>query len=225
MRGDQRRQALAAGDGDQRVEDPARRTRIEIAGGFVGQQNLRLVGQGAGDGDTLLLAARQLRRPVRQPRPKPQRGQQPPRLRRRLGFGLAGDHLGQHHILQRVEFRQQVMGLIDEADGLAADAGAFGIRQFRGRHAFDMDFAAGRRFQQPRHVQQRGFARAAGAHQGDDLARVQRHVETAEDFQLSLAFLEAAGDVLQAQHFTHSAAPPPDRAGRRATMDRSWQGS
>ena len=59
--------------------------------------------------------------------------------------------------------------------------------------------------------------------QGNDLARIQRHVEAAKDFQLSLAFLEAAGDILQAQQLTHSAAPPPDRAAPRATTDRSWR--
>ena len=54
---------------------------------------------------------------------------------------------------------------------VAADAGAFLVRQARGRPAVDEDFAAGRRFQQARHVQQRGFAGAGLAHQGHDLAR------------------------------------------------------
>ncbi len=49
---------------------------IEVAGRLVGQQQARLVGQGAGDGDALLLPARHLGRLVRQAFAEAQRGQE-----------------------------------------------------------------------------------------------------------------------------------------------------
>ncbi len=49
---------------------------IEIAGRLVGEQNARRVGDGARDGDALLLAAGQFRRPMRQPVLQPKIRQQ-----------------------------------------------------------------------------------------------------------------------------------------------------
>ncbi|MEJ7618905.1 MAG: hypothetical protein WKF30_18465 [Pyrinomonadaceae bacterium] len=46
---------------------------IEIAGGLVGEQHARTVGERAGDGDALLLAARKFRGPVAEPVVKPTR--------------------------------------------------------------------------------------------------------------------------------------------------------
>ena len=59
--------------------------RIEIAGRLVGQQDARRIGDRARDGDALLLAAGELRRPVRQAVAQAEIGQKfrraPPRLR------------------------------------------------------------------------------------------------------------------------------------------------
>ena len=60
----------------QRVEHMVRRVRIEIAGRLVGQQDPRHIGDRARDRDALLLAARELGRPVRQPLAEAQIGQQ-----------------------------------------------------------------------------------------------------------------------------------------------------
>ena len=43
------------------AQDFLARVRIEVAGRLVGEQKLRLIDQGAGDGDALLLAAGELR--------------------------------------------------------------------------------------------------------------------------------------------------------------------
>jgi len=48
----------------QHVEDSARRFRVEVAGGLVGQQDAGAVGEGAADGDALLFAAGQFGRAV-----------------------------------------------------------------------------------------------------------------------------------------------------------------
>ena len=48
-------------------QDLLGRHRIEVARRFVGQDEVRIVHQAAGDGHALLLAAGKLRRPVQQP--------------------------------------------------------------------------------------------------------------------------------------------------------------
>ena len=51
------------------------------------------------------------------------------RTRRGVALAKAADHLRKHHVLQRRQFRQQMMRLIDEAHLNAANAGAIDIAQ------------------------------------------------------------------------------------------------
>src|SRR5690606_26410380 len=94
--------------------------RIEIAGWLVGQQNRRVVGQRARDGDALLLAAGELRGIVvgalRQAHLLEQRAGS------RRGLADAGDLHGYEHVLERRQRRQQMEELEDEADTRAAQA-------------------------------------------------------------------------------------------------------
>ena len=91
---------------------------IEIAGWFVGQQQTRARGESAGDGDALLLAARQLARIMPRARGESDGGQ-----------GLGGARFGlvaprqferQGDIFERGESRHQMKMLKDDADLLAA---------------------------------------------------------------------------------------------------------
>ena len=56
MRGDKGGDPLIATDRQKLIEDMTRSLGIEVAGGLVGQQQMRTIGQRAGDGDALLLA-------------------------------------------------------------------------------------------------------------------------------------------------------------------------
>src|SRR5437773_656336 len=47
-------------EGHQEVEDDAAGCRVEVAGWFVGEEDRRAKGKGAGEGDALLLAAGEL---------------------------------------------------------------------------------------------------------------------------------------------------------------------
>ena len=76
VRGDQSRRSFLPHQPQELIEHDLRGCLIEIAGGFVGQDQGRPVGERAGDRDALLLAARQLARPVRQAVPKAKRRQQ-----------------------------------------------------------------------------------------------------------------------------------------------------
>jgi hypothetical protein len=90
--------------------------RVEIAGRLVGQQHARAVGDGARNGDTLLLAAGQFRRPMALPLRKTKITEKFARAGCGLGARQARDHLRQDKILERRKLRQQMMELVDEAD-------------------------------------------------------------------------------------------------------------
>jgi len=64
MSDDQNGSILATGDVLEEFHDDMAVFRIERRGGFIADDELRLMDEGAGDGDTLLLTARELRGPV-----------------------------------------------------------------------------------------------------------------------------------------------------------------
>src|ERR1043166_4691326 len=105
----------------ERAEHVIRGTWVEVAGGLIGEQDARRVGDGAGDRDALLLAAREFRRPVIEPVLEAEVVQQFGRPALRLVAREAADHLRQQHVLERRKFPEQMMQLIDEADLVAAD--------------------------------------------------------------------------------------------------------
>ncbi len=123
VRRDQRRHAGVAHEAEQHVEHPAGGLRVEVAGRLVGEQQPRPVGQRPAERDPLLLAARQLGRTVAGARREPDRGEQVARPRLGGGARDAGGALRQRDVLQRRELRQQVVELVDEADGRRAAAG------------------------------------------------------------------------------------------------------
>ena len=64
-------------------------------------------------------------------------------------------------------------------------------------------------------VQEGGFARAAGAHDGDELAFGDFEIDAAEDLNAVGAHLVGFADVDQANEVTHSAPPGPDLPPRQ----------
>ena len=106
MRCDQRRRAARADQPDELGEHLRCGRFVEVAGRFVGEHQHRFIGQRAGNGDALLLAARQLRRTVVEPRAEAEVGEQQrrPRLRRRRAG--AADQLRQNDVLARAEVGQ-----------------------------------------------------------------------------------------------------------------------
>ena len=65
--GDEGGAAFAADQLQEFGEDDVGGSLVEVAGGLVGQDQRRLVGERAGDGDALLLAARELGRAMVEP--------------------------------------------------------------------------------------------------------------------------------------------------------------
>jgi hypothetical protein len=151
---------------------------IEAAGGFVGQDQERPVGQGARHGDPLLLAGRELRRPVIAPV-----GQADP-LEQVLGEGAvvaAGEAHGDQHVLQRGESLQQVAALEDVADRLGAQTVPARLAPSGHRAVADQDLPLVGGQDAGDQVQERGLAGAAGALQGDLVARGEPEVGDVDD--------------------------------------------
>src|SRR5438874_2340588 len=67
VRSHERRAAFAAHQIEELGEDNIRGVLVEVAGGLVGEDQRRLVGERAGHGDALLFAAGKLRRPMVEP--------------------------------------------------------------------------------------------------------------------------------------------------------------
>ncbi len=74
--GDNGGEARGAHQLPERGKDPVGGAGVEIAGRLVGEKDARRIGDRARNGDALLLAAGQLRRPVRQALLEPEIGQQ-----------------------------------------------------------------------------------------------------------------------------------------------------
>jgi hypothetical protein len=200
---------------------------IEVAGRLVGQQQAGLVGQGAGDGDALLLAARHLGRLVVETFGQAQTGQQFPCPLACVGERRGGDAHRQGHVVQRRELRQQVVELIDEAELGQAHARALALRQVGAVHPVDQDAAAVGMLQQAGGVQQRRLARTGWADQPDQFAGTDVEVHAPQHRQA----LVAAGDIgafktadgQDQGRATHNEAPQPDLGATRATPAAGWR--
>ena len=127
----------------EQMDQPRCHLRIDIAGRFVGDEQIGLGDDRAGNRNALLLAARQGRRartgPVRQPDP----GQHLADRAFDLGLTLAGDPQGQRDIVERRQMPDQPKVLKHHADP-AAEGGkriARSVAQFLAEQA---DPATGR---------------------------------------------------------------------------------
>ena len=162
----QEAQDLRAGDG------------IQVAGRFVGEDELGACDQRAGDGDALLLAAGQLVRAVVQALLEPQRGHEqvePGAVR-----FLAGQRQRHDDVLLGGEHRQQVEALEDEADLVAAQHGQLVVGHGGDVGAVEHDVPAGGGVESGERVHQCGFAGAGRPHDGGEPPLFERHVHAAQ---------------------------------------------
>jgi hypothetical protein len=164
----------------EQADDLRPRSGVELACRLVGEQQRRLVGESARDGDTLLLASRKLRRTVplavlethicekltgafNSP------GRLHPRLRHR-----------QLDVLARRKRRHQVEPLEDEADVMQSKPGGFAVAH---RSHFDPaypDCAAGRSVDRTQEIEERGFSAAGWSDDRDVIAIRQIQAHSAE---------------------------------------------
>ena len=160
-------------------------------------------------------------------------------LRGALGGHLAvdaADELGHHDVLERREFRQQMVELVDEADLHAPDCGPIVIAELAGFPADDVDLAGIRPLEQAGDVEKRRFAGARRRHQRHRLSRPQREFGAVEDGQRRFAlrvlafYLVEIDDryifrpLLRHRSLTRTGALRRDRDARHATTDTAWRG-
>ena len=145
------------------AEDLGARSRVEVAGGLVGEDHRRPARERAGDGDPLLLTAGQLRRAG------DAAGRRSPMVAitrsSHAAVGLAaGERERQRDVLGRVERRDEVVGLEHEADAVAAQHGELLVGERAELDVADEHRARRERVETGEAVQQRRLARARRAH-------------------------------------------------------------
>ena len=139
------------------VEDELLVGLVEIPGGFVGQDDLRMVDEGAGDAHALLLTAGQLRGQVVGSVP------QTHVLQGLHGLLLVRHRmvvLRHHDILDGCQMRDKVELLEDQADDILADVGELGRVEAPELAPVKGDGALGGRVHAADDVHQRRLARA-----------------------------------------------------------------
>ena len=232
MGDDYERHAARAGEREQQFEDALGVRPVEVAGGFVGEQAGRLGDERPGDRHALALPARELGREVRQPRFQPHLGQQRPRSLQRLGPGPAPDHPRQRHVLERSEFWQQMVELIDEAEHGVAQPAAGGFVEREHRLPRPAHFAATGPVEPAQQVQQGALARTGSPDDGHTLAGHHRQIHAVEDGErrARVEVYLAQRPRLQYRRFgppgrrlTHGAAPRLAAGAKRASWDRGWR--
>ena len=173
---------------------------VEVAGGFVGQQQIGFGDRGAGDGDALALAAGELIRlvPAAFGQSHFPQGRGDPLA---AGFRLhPGQHQRQFHVFEGRQARHQVKGLKHEADVAVAGGRLLFVVEGGDVLAIEKILAAAGAVQQAEQVEQGGLAGAGGPHDGNIFTRVDVEADIVEGVDGLFADLKIAVDVLQADH-------------------------
>ena len=165
---------------------------VQVAGGFVGQQQLGVVDEGAGHAHALLLAAGELARQVGGAVGEADA------VEGLEGFLLVGHRvvvLGNHDVLEGGEVADEVELLEDEADGTAAHLGEFVGGEVGDVVPVEHDGALGSGVHGTDDVHEGGLAGAGGADDGDPLAARDFQRDVVQGVQVAVDL----GDALQGE--------------------------
>src|SRR5882724_1603590 len=176
---------------------------VEVAGGLVGQEDLRAADDGAGDRHPLLLAARELGGEVMGARGKPhpvEGGERPlPALLRRKTAVQQRDL----DVVDDGEIADQVELLENETHPFIADAGELPVAvpvAAADPLAVELDLALARLVEQTDQVEERALAASRGTHDRDQLAFFDHEVDVVERHGLDALRTVQLADLLQADH-------------------------
>lgn len=164
----------------EQIHDGGAITGVEIAGGFIGEEKPRLAGEGAGDGDALLLAAGELTGEVAAAVEQIDAaeglgGHLVPLVARESAVGK-----GKLDIFEHIEVTDEIKALEDEANFAIADAGAAGWGQVGNIVAIEAVGSAGGRFEEADNGEQGGFAATGGAGDGKEFAGLDGQMDSGE---------------------------------------------
>ena len=197
---------------------------VEVAGRLVGEHAVGRAGERARDRDALALAARELRRPVLQPRAEADLAEHVGGARARLGGGEAADAQRHRDVVERGELGQQMVELVDEAEMAVAPLALLGRVEGREVAAAEIDAARGRRLEAAEQMQQRALARARRADDGERLAAPDLEVDALQHVDVDARRAAAFGEALvQAGGDDHrlGAREPSRRRCRRSPAPHS----
>ena len=156
---------------------------VQVAGGLVGKEQARPVDEGAGDRDSLLLAAGELAGVVPQPVSEAHRGQLRPGPVE--GVGLARELAGRGHVLESGHGGDEMEGLEDDPDVAAPKPRERVLVQGGQVMSGRRDLPAGGAFKAADDHEQGGLARARGSDHAHRLPGCQVEVDAAQDLHRS----------------------------------------
>ena len=153
----------------QQVEDLAAGGAVEVAGRLVGDQEVGVGDDGPGDRHALLLAAGELARVMMLAAGQADDSQRRHDVLAPLAPRQVREQERQLDVLERRQDRDQVIGLEDEADVVGPPAGDLRLGEVAQVLAVHDHLAAGGPVEPGDQVQERGLARARGAHERQEL--------------------------------------------------------
>ena len=168
--GDHRERRACAVDALEQSEHLLLAGGVEVAGRLVEQEHAGLHDERAGDGDALLLAARELRREMAGAIGEADLAEPGEHAAATLSRRHSGVHERQLDVAIGTRARQQVVGLEHEADALAANVRATRLVERRHLLAHELVGAGRRTVEAAEDGEQRRLARAGRAHDRDELA-------------------------------------------------------
>ena len=199
MRDDNDRDALLAIECNERLHDLMRGAGIEVASRFVCQQQTRRVDQCPGDGDALLLSTGELSRRVAFALGQTEQCQSLPRPRNtRPGTDgtLCRIEQWQSDILDRTGAGQQIETLKHEAEAFTANAGQLRLGQPGHVDTLEEILSAAGSIEAAQNRHQSRFAGSGRAHDGNELAGLDRDTYAVECADVHVAGAVCPRDIL-----------------------------
>src|SRR5437016_4101944 len=144
-------------------------------------------------------------------------------LLQREFFLYSTDEKRHADVFRRGELHQQVMELVDEAEGAVAHLAALGLAQGEERPAPDQHRARARRVEPAQKMQQRRLARAGAPHDRDPLARIDVEVDPEKDRDRGRTLIRLLQISAGKDRLTHTAGLRRDSRARRASSGREWR--
>jgi len=181
---------------EEEVDDRRPGRAVEIAGGLVGEDDLRTRCDGTGDGDALLLAAGELGGIVAEPVAEADGLELGPGAAERIVD--AGELERDGDILERGHRREQVEALQDDADPAAPGAGERVLVERAVVDAGNADVTAARLLETGQDRHQRRFARARGTQYGEAVAAADVEIHALENVRPRLPGTQRQGDIARA---------------------------
>src|SRR5450432_2245388 len=174
---------------------------IQVACGFVAQQERWVGNDGAGNGHALFLSTGKLAREVIHAVRQSNDAKGGLHVLAALGLGKLGEQQWELNILECRKHRNEVVHLEDKTDVAGAP-----LREIAAGHMCDLiacysDAAGGRNVQSAQKIEQSGLAATAGAHEGHKVALINVKVQALQHvdlFTTAIVFLVQTANVNQA---------------------------